>query len=121
MIKLIKPKKKRTYVDNVYAHSMRKSYLNIISDNVNTVSLTFKMAGYGVKISGYHLLWATFIAAYWFLVVFENTLGFNTSNNFIILAECLGGGFLSLVILSFVLGILNIIYNIPKYIMITKE
>jgi hypothetical protein len=99
---------------------MRKSYLNIISDNMSTISLTFKMAGYGIKLSGYHLLIATLVSAYFFVIVVENTIGFNTSNGFGILLESIIGGFLSLVALSFIAGVLNTIYSIPDYIMFNK-
>lgn len=121
MIKLLKPRRRRSTLDNLCAQRMRRSYLNIISDNVNMISLTFKMAGYGVKIGGYHLIIATLVAAYWFLVIVENTIGFNTSDQIVILAASIAGGFLSLAALSLILGILNVIYNIPRYIMIGKE
>lgn len=120
MIEVIKPEKRRGSIKNVMAPKIQRRYLDIVSDNVNVISLTFKVFGYGIKLSGYHLLWATLIAAYWFVVLIDNTVGFNTTNGFAILIESIIGGFISLVLLSLVLGILNAIFSIPSYIMIRK-
>lgn len=120
MIEVIKPEKTRGSIKNVVAPKMQRRYLDIVSDNVNVVSLTFKLFGYGIKVSGYHLLWSTLIAAYWFVVLIDNTVGFNTTNGFVMLLESIVGGFISLVLLSLVLGILNAIFSIPSYIMIRK-
>ena len=118
MIEIIKPEKNTGSINNVMAPKMQRRYLDIVSDNVNVISLTFKVFGYGVKLSGYHLLWSTLIAAYWFVVLIDNTVGFNTTNGFVMLLESIVGGFLTLVVLSLILGILNAIFSIPSYIMI---
>jgi hypothetical protein len=120
MIEIIKPEKTRGSISNVVAPEMQRRYLDIVSDNVNVISLTFKLFGYGIKLSGYHLLWTTLIAAYWFVVLIDNTVGFNTTNGFMMLIESIIGGFISLVLLSLVMGILNAIFSIPSYIMIRK-
>jgi hypothetical protein len=120
MIEIIKPKKNSCSINNVAAPEMQRRYLDIVSDNVNVVSLTFKLFGYGIKLSGYHLLWTTLIAAYWFVVLIDNTIGFNTTNGFMMLIESVIGGFISLVALSLAMGILNAIFSIPSYIMIRK-
>jgi hypothetical protein len=120
MIEIIKPEKSTGAINNVVAPKMQRRYLDIVSDNVNVISLTFKLFGYGVKLSGYHLLWTTLIAAYWFVVLIDNTVGFNTTNGFMMLIESVVGGFISLVLLSLIMGILNAIFSIPSYIMIRK-
>ena len=116
MIKIIRPAKKKAYLGNQHAAKMRANYLKMISDSFE-ISLSFKIGGYGVEIGGKHLLIATFIAAYFFLAIYGNIVGFETTNQLLILAESLLGGFISLILISFALGILNAIYNIPKYIM----
>jgi hypothetical protein len=120
MIEIIKPEKTRGSISNVVAPEMQRRYLDIVNDNVNVISLTFKVFGYGVKLSGYNLLWTTLIAAYWFVVLVDNTVGFNTTNGFMMLVESVIGGFISLVALSLAIGILNAIFSIPSYIMIHK-
>ena len=95
---------------------MRSNYLKMISDSFH-ISLTFKVGGYGIEMGGFHLYLTTFIAAYFFLAIYGHVVGFETTNQLLILVESLIGGFVSLVMISFTLGILNAIYNIPKYIM----
>lgn len=53
MIKFIKPRKNNRI--NLYAISARKGYKEIVQDSVDSLYIKFKVLGYGVIISGWHL------------------------------------------------------------------
>lgn len=54
MIKFIKPRK--SSIINLYAISARKGYKEIVQDSVDSLYIKFKVLGYGIIISGWHLL-----------------------------------------------------------------
>lgn len=54
MIKFIKPRKNP--IINLYAISARKGYKEIVQDSVDSLYIKFKVLGYGIIISGWHLL-----------------------------------------------------------------
>lgn len=54
MIKFIKPRKNP--IINLYAISARRGYKEIVQDSVDSLYIKFKVLGYGIIISGWHLL-----------------------------------------------------------------
>lgn len=53
MIKFIKPRKNP--IVNLYAIYARKGYKEIVQDSVDSLYIKFKVLGYGIIISGWHI------------------------------------------------------------------
>lgn len=53
MIKFIKPRKNP--IINLYAISARRGYKEIVQDSVDSLYIKFKVLGYGIIISGWHI------------------------------------------------------------------
>ena len=121
MIKIIKPKKRRDYVD--FTVKKRMTYLSVINQGVKSFSLKFMLCGYGIKISGYSLLIATLWAAYFTVAFVDGFIGVNNiiqAPQIVYIPMAIIGGFISLVCISIIMTILNFIVNLPNYIMINK-
>ena len=121
MIKIIKPKKRRDYVD--FTVQKRMNYLSVINQGVKSFSLKFMLCGYGIKISGYSLLIATAWAAYFMFALVDGTIGVQNiikAPDFAYIPMAFAAGFSALIVISMIMSALNFIVNLPNYIMINK-
>ena len=115
MINFIRPRKRMHHV-NMYAIKQRREFLKVMSRSANSISIQFKCCGYGIELSGIHLILTILVASIVAWIMVKNTVAINSILPSVIIS--IFDGVLFLLIVKIILNIISFIKDIPNVLYI---
>ena len=114
MINFIRPKKRMHHV-NMYAIKQRREFLKVMSRSANSISIQFKCCGYGIELSGIHLILTILVSSIIAWNMIKNKISVFDANSILAYAGIsILDGVLFLIIIKIILSLVSFIKDIPR-------